>query len=232
MVEASAVRAWTRAMNAGRHHLRAGAAVAVLVGLCGPAATAASAKPMAPHRAGAVLLGFKPGVSARRHHQIESRVYARRRPHTLLSASRLASAGRRVRRIGPVVHLHVRRGHELRVVRRLRRMRGVRFAEPDYVLHEDGVPNDPKFGLQWGFQNTGQTVNGKTGLAAADERAVAAWGVQTGSRSVVVGEVDSGVDYNHPDPATNVWTNPGGIGGCAAGTHGWNVVAGKCDPMD
>jgi subtilisin family serine protease len=40
------------------------------------------------------------------------------------------------------------------------------------------------------------------------------------------------VDYTHPDLARNIWTNPGGIGGCAAGTHGYNVRNSTCDPMD
>ena len=43
---------------------------------------------------------------------------------------------------------------------------------------------------------------------------------------------DSGVDYLHPDLAANVWSNPGGIGGCPVATHGYNFVAGTCDPMD
>jgi thermitase len=108
----------------------------------------------------------------------------------------------------------------------------VRFAEPDYIMREDGVPNDPSFGLQWGHRNTGQTVNGITGTAGADERSVPAWSVTTGSRSVVIAEVDSGVDYNHPDLAANIWTNPGAVVGCAAGTHGYNVLTSACDPMD
>ena len=40
------------------------------------------------------------------------------------------------------------------------------------------------------------------------------------------------MDYTHPDLAANVWVNPGGVGGCAAGTRGYNVVAGSCNPMD
>ena len=34
------------------------------------------------------------------------------------------------------------------------------------------------------------------------------------------------------DLAANVWTNPGAVSGCPAGTHGRNVRAGTCDPMD
>jgi hypothetical protein len=56
--------------------------------------------------------------------------------------------------------------------------------------------------------------------------------VSTGSRSIVIGETDTGVEYTHPDLAANIWSNPGGIGGCTAGTHGYNVVAGTCNPMD
>src|SRR5579872_2536546 len=29
-----------------------------------------------------------------------------------------------------------------------------------------------------------------------------------------------------------MWRNPGGVGGCPAGTHGYNVLAASCDPMD
>nr|MBA2559789.1 S8 family serine peptidase [Propionibacteriales bacterium] len=41
-----------------------------------------------------------------------------------------------------------------------------------------------------------------------------------------------GLDYTHPDLAANVWSNPGGVGGCAAGTHGYNAISSTCDPMD
>lgn len=40
-----------------------------------------------------------------------------------------------------------------------------------------------------------------------------AWDTQRGSPSVVVGVIDTGLDYSHPDIAANVWTNPGEIAG-------------------
>jgi len=97
------------------------------------------------------------------------------------------------------------------------------------------VPNDPSFGVQWGFKNTGQSVNGGVaGTPGADIDATEAWAVTTGTSAPVVVILDSGVDLDHPDLAPNIWTNPGGIGGCAAGTHGYNVVPRRptCDPTD
>jgi subtilisin family serine protease len=49
---------------------------------------------------------------------------------------------------------------------------------------------------------------------------------------VVVGVVDTGIDYNHPDLVENIWSNPGGVGGCPAGTHGYNAIIKSCNPMD
>ena len=93
-------------------------------------------------------------------------------------------------------------------------------------------PNDSFIGNEWAAQNTGQALNGITGTAGADERSLAAWSVATGANSVVVAALDTGVQYSHPDLLTNLWSNPGGIGGCAAGTHGYNVLTSGCDPMD
>src|SRR5882672_10121125 len=58
---------------------------------------------------------------------------------------------------------------------------------------------------------------------------VAAWNVTTGSKSIVVGVTDTGIEYTHADLAGNVWSNPGGVNGCPAGTHGYNVLTGTCD---
>lgn len=102
------------------------------------------------------------------------------------------------------------------------------------VASQSVRPNDPSFGLQWGLANTGQSVNGTVGTSGADVDATEAWAVTTGSPTPVVVVLDSGIQLNHPDLAANIWTNPGGIGGCAAGTHGYNVVPvpPTCDPSD
>ena len=104
------------------------------------------------------------------------------------------------------------------------------------------VPNDPFFARQWGASNSGQPIPTQgpnevlggevAGAPAADERALEAWGVTSGSRSIVIGETDTGVDYTHPDLAANIWSNPGTIGGCGAGTHGYNVLTKACNPID
>ncbi len=46
-----------------------------------------------------------------------------------------------------------------------------------------------------------------------DISAPAAWSVTTGSNDVVVAVVDSGIAFEHPDIASNIWTNPGETGG-------------------
>jgi serine protease len=76
-------------------------------------------------------------------------------------------------------------------------------AEPDYQVTVSGVPNDPNFGSQWDMLNTGQ--NG--GTPGADIHATQAWGVTTGSGNVVVGVLDTGIDYTHPDLYRNIWLN-------------------------
>jgi len=138
-----------------------------------------------------------------------------------------------VRVIGRGVHvLKVPSGQVMRAIEVLRQSSVVRYAEPDYRQFLSGSPNDPSFPLQWAFHNTGQTVNGTASTSGADEGTLRAWNVIHGSASVVVAVVDTGIDYNHPDLAANVWANPGGINGCAAGTHGYNVLTQVCDPMD
>ena len=195
------------------------AALAALVLVASAASASRHPKSVvAPHRNDRLLVAYKRGLTASARTALKHRVGAWT-IRTYLNGSEL---------------LRVRPGRVAAVVKALRASGQVRYAEPDYIERESAVtvPNDPSFAQQWAFQNTGQSVGGSTGTPGDDERAAAAWSVTTGSRSIVVAEVDSGVDYNHPDLAANVWSNPGGINGCAAGTHGYNVLNGTCDPMD
>ena len=72
-------------------------------------------------------------------------------------------------------------------------------------------------------------------------RAVEAWSYATGSRSVVVAILDTGIDLDHPELLPNLWTNPGEIAGngldddgdgYADDVHGWNFRDGTGDVED
>ncbi|MBI3927648.1 MAG: S8 family serine peptidase [Armatimonadetes bacterium] len=99
------------------------------------------------------------------------------------------------------------------------------------------LPNDLDPAL-WGLNNTGQ--NG--GTADADIDAPEAWAVSRGSRQgAVIAVIDTGIDYNHPDLAANVWTNPNEIpgdgidndnNGVVDDVHGYNAAANDGNPLD
>ncbi|MBA2794543.1 MAG: S8 family serine peptidase, partial [Thermoleophilaceae bacterium] len=88
----------------------------------------------------------------------------------------------------------------------------VLYAEPNYIRRVEALSNDPLFGSLWGLDNQGQTVGGVAGTPDADIDAPEAWNLTTGSPAVTVAVVDSGVDVNHPDLGSSIWTNPGESG--------------------
>ncbi|NOY69257.1 MAG: S8 family serine peptidase [Deltaproteobacteria bacterium] len=89
------------------------------------------------------------------------------------------------------------------------------------------IPDDPYFSDKWG-------------LAIAD--ATDAWKIEKGDSSVVVGVIDTGVDYTHPDLVDNIWINvvekngqPGvddDGNGYIDDIYGYDFADNDADPMD
>jgi subtilisin family serine protease len=122
----------------------------------------------------------------------------------------------------------------------------VEYVEANTIIRVNRVPNDTDFTKQYGMHNTGLN----NGTIDADIDAVEAWDISTGSKDVVVGIIDTGVDYTHPDIAPNYWTNSAETGLDASGKdkstngvdddgngyiddfRGWDFVNNDNDPMD
>src|SRR5206468_10218223 len=78
----------------------------------------------------------------------------------------------------------------------------VLYAQPNWLYHlaaaterPSGVaktPDDPMYPQQWAWPKV---------------HAPEAWDITTGSRQVVVTDIDTGLDYNHEDLKANVWHN-------------------------
>jgi subtilisin family serine protease/subtilisin-like proprotein convertase family protein len=101
------------------------------------------------------------------------------------------------------------------VIRKFNRGRGpdILGIEPNQVYRTSQTPNDPRYPQQWHLDNTGQFVPGGPGVVGADIEAPTAWDTSIGSRGVIVGVIDTGVDVTHEDLRDNIYINPGEIAG-------------------
>eukprot|EP00927_Polykrikos_kofoidii_P077434 TRINITY_DN74372_c0_g1_i1.p1 TRINITY_DN74372_c0_g1~~TRINITY_DN74372_c0_g1_i1.p1 ORF type:complete len:470 (+),score=59.66 TRINITY_DN74372_c0_g1_i1:127-1536(+) len=100
-------------------------------------------------------------------------------------------------------------------------------------MSESKYPNDPLFDELWGMSNSfGSSIH-----------APEAWAETTGntSASIIVGVMDTGIDYRHVDLRDRMWSNPNEIpgngidddgNGIVDDVHGANFAMNDGDPMD
>jgi len=106
----------------------------------------------------------------------------------------------------------------------------IEYAEPNYIYRSSVEPNDTRWSSLYGIRQ----------IAAP-----AAWDSQTGSKSIIVGVIDTGIDYNHEDLKANIWSNPGETGGGKENNNvdddgngykddyrGWNFSGNNNNPFD
>ena len=114
-------------------------------------------------------------------------------------------------------------------ITRLRNNPSIAFAEPNWVFTAQATSNDPYYtsGNLWGMYGDATSPTNQFGSQAGEVWASG----NVGSSSVVVGIIDEGIDYNHPDLAANIWTNPGEVvgngvdddgNGYIDDIHGWD----------
>lgn len=105
---------------------------------------------------------------------------------------------------------------------------GVVRCSPNYIYTASLVPNDLRY--------SEQIVDSLSPIGASS-----AWDVRTDASNIVVGVIDTGVDYNHPDLAANMWVNSGEIAGNGIDDdangyiddiYGVNAVSDNGNPLD
>ena len=110
------------------------------------------------------------------------------------------------------------------VIEKLLTLNDVEWVHPDYIYKINDQPNDPDFTNQWYLTKVFSNQ---------------AWDLGVGDPNIIIGIIDTGVDWDHPDLQNSVWTNPNeipgnGIDDDANGyiddIRGWDWVTNVSDP--
>jgi thermitase len=173
-VESERVNPWEKCSKKRLFLLPALLGLLAWVLLASPLSAAGEGLPLSngKHVSGEILVKFKQGTSIAEIGR--------------LSAAHSATVIDVIPQLG-VVRLKIPRGvDEGQAAGAFKRNASVQYAEPEYVASAVAAPNDPYFtgGFQWNL---------------AKVQASSAWDVTTGSPSVVVAILDTGVDLSHPD---------------------------------
>ena len=139
-------------------------------------------------------------------------------PASRRDAALAAAGGQRIKRFAAVDLDHVRLPRGRRVADAIAGLLAsgtVIAAQPNYIRRIAATP--PPNDFLW----VNDTANGFYGLKKIQADLVwAAPHNNTGSSAVIVADIDTGVQYTHPDLAANMWTNPGEIAGNGSMTMG------------
>ncbi len=187
----------------------------------------------------ALLLLASPAFSQPARHA-PHRALVRFRPETTLGARRLALqdlgiALRREYRLPGLALVEDSTRDAAQLIERMSSLPQVLYAEPDYEVEAVALPDDPNFPEQYGLHSLEGPIPGHG--VGADR----AWDWAVGDTSILIGVIDTGLDYDHPDLAPNVWTNPGEIAGNEVDddgngfvddVHGFDFLNRDGDPMD
>jgi subtilisin family serine protease len=124
---------------------------------------------------------------------------------------------------------------------------GVEYIEKDVVYKAiarnpiTDFVDDPKAKDQWALSNVGGGWF-SSGKAGEDINVVKAWEITKGSRDIIVGVIDTGIDHQHKDLKANMWTNDAELNGKEGvdddgngyidDVYGYDFVNNDGDPMD
>jgi subtilisin family serine protease len=213
-------------------------AALVILSLTISGARAGPNHPTTQYVEGDAIVTFMPSINLPTAEQALTR-------HSLVWQRHFAELSRHRGKETGLVHAQNRTTAEL--IAELSRDPAVETAEPNYLRWVTTItPNDIYFTNQWALQNTGQTIYGNTpmaGTAGDDIHFVPGWALaqQPGTNPPVVAVIDSGVDYRHPDLASNMWINTGenptnGLDNDGDGYtndyYGYDFADNKPDPID
>lgn len=123
--------------------------------------------------------------------EVSSSIKKRLEPYNLKNVYRTFSSGDKL--LSRIVTVEYNSKEDpLIVASKLNGLEDVQWAEPHYIYKTSFVPSDPQFSDQWNLQN----------IQASD-----AWDISHGDTSIVIGIIDTGVEWVHPDLSENIWIN-------------------------
>lgn len=120
----------------------------------------------------------------------------------LQSAPQRTSGGELVYQFSPAIRFQLESAEAMRnqvldVVEQLRANPDVEYAQPVWRLRRVVTPGDPRYAEQWHYFNNGSGTDEFPGGINLPK----AWDTETGSSTVVVAVIDTGILPSHPDIA-------------------------------